>query len=1786
MNFGGPRLAAALNYSASGFATIDCTSANGCHNAGTNEWKYGLGANACADCHAATGKTLDQGGYPAPNKSSATKHTKHIDNTAYVTGGCDDCHGAYASAGGHAGHKNGTAETAATAKLTSYTKATKTCVTSCHLANTTNDWTDAVTLACVDCHAGDVHRRRRERAVLGPAHRRADRSPAGRTTTVSSTTAAAAPRGCCDLPHRDAVDQPHRRHAHHAAGTPRPPSINFAANVGFVDGTPPTCAPSLRRLPHRPASPASATWSRKWSTSATNTDGTECANCHGGSPTDAAPTVWTAWTTNAGNLARPNMTGVGGPGALTAAHATDWDGVNGEKIQTTHAACKTCHGMNSPTDAAPAYNVTRCWGAPGFHGNGSIDLNGPSAQINAANNATPVGAEYNGNDDATLESSDYSCTKACHQGAENANKNMGDSGWPLKYGDYGAGTCNGCHGYPPLTAADMGTKGANYPDALVDTTYGGYAGGGDAHNAPDHVATTVTAADGWTPCLPCHPSTSHMTTTSVLRANISVAFPAAYNAKSGAASFTAGAGPTAASCSNVSCHGGQTTPFWSGGTINVATQCTSCHVAEAVASQAAATQWNSAFSGLHARAGSVSLENHTAADASVGDITDSSACTAVPRAPGAALLRSGHHGHGRAHRRRLRDHLRRHGREHLGRDGLQGDLPQRHERRRRRAGRASGRRTITATDGTECANCHGTWVDGWVTGVSHRTDAGPTNQHGTTVTYPQRGCNECHAIGDAALRLQPEVGQRRRLAGNHGNESIELNNNSSANPQRLTGADAGKTGCNGCHLANDGFAAGQHSFPTVTRWGFATLTNGQYSGCTGCHGTNGSNVYPDGGAQNGSGYENRAGAHQKHVAAIAARNAGGPAQATPAPATGATPAARTPATIRPAGRRLDGARQQVQDDHRRHRRRRRLRPGLETCTNVDCHAGATTPGWYYTPDTAAPVWTPNSGIAATNPNQGGVLNVTWNAATDAYPSNPVTYDLYKSTTNSAAAVFAGPPIATDLVGTSTTVTGLVDGTTYYFGVRAKDNWVTRNVTANTDISAGVAPGAATPATPTSTVYYLTKPASATNLWSAVNTNLSLTCGTATSGLAVSTAPLWTAMPSPAAPPAGRGLLTTAKVCGTASTENYMASNATAWTYHGAISPASTPRRTPTRPSSPGRPPGTPSVSRVSTYPSYDQVLVLFAAVDSSGNHTADTTQIRADGGPHHRDGRLLARPELPLGDGAGGQPAGGPLLLLRLLFRRRESPDRLRQLQRRHREPDHPQRDHPGHLPADLERGRLRDRGAGRRHGRRAPGLLEQRHRPRAGNHPPGPLRPLSRSERVLHRALGHLNLYRSGLGSTSFQDTGLTNGLTYCYGVRAKDSANPPNSTSNDAQTATATPSRGAAFGCNSCHASPPTSGGNAGSHAAHANNDADYTDCNNCHPGTTSYTNSHQDGVGQLAFDGTAATAVYNGNQLSYTDNATGDLQRHQRLRHPHRERRRRDRQRDLRRHAGHLLSRLGDARLGRHGRPAPRATTAAAGPSPRPSRWPARTSRHPGERAPARTATPVTSRGCGSPCRRPAGATPTCSATNMRTQLGIAYTNAGGIDLGGPGTVASINARATEAEICWGCHDAVATPVSEWGYNTKTTPAGYPVATFATADGNQESENHGWIYTSASYATKTSDWTQGFWMSAVRPAPEKAHRVGALGELRPRRAVLERGRQRQRRTGRSSGPPRPWRTRGRSAARTATTSTTPSAPDGKPYLRGTWVGDPYPPELPPRSGYTYTTAVGTMAARRREA
>ncbi len=1023
------------------------------------------------------------------------------------------------------------------------------------------------------------------------------------------------------------------------------------------------------------------------------------------------------------------------------------------------------------------------------------------------------------------------------------------------------------------------------------------------------------------------------------------------------------------------------------------------------------------------------------------------------------------------------------------------------------------------------------------------------------------------------------------VPGSHANGSVTMNGDRLGNAHATdAGYNAADGGCDSaaCH-PND---AGHR----LVRGNAVELLEIGPGACTICHGTTGSNYWPDGGAQNGPVYENRAGAHQKHVAAIVASN-GGTSAADASTCSWCHPGgAHSGDYVAPPADVMDGVASQFKTISGATDADGAFVAATSTCINVDCHAGATTPGWYFAADTAAPVWTPNSGIAASNPGLGGVLNVTWNAATDAYPSNPVTYDLYRSTTNSAAAVFAGPPIATNLANTSAQVAGLAVGTTYYFGVRAKDNWVTRNATANTDISAGVAPGA-NPWAPGNKTYFLTR-SSGANLWAATTTNLSV-CGTPTTGLAVASAALWPTMPGPATPPAGRGLLTTARACGTASTNNYMESNASPWSgqYRNFAGFYSAPY------------PGQTLVQGTATntfgfqgYYFFDgtdpynpilyeeRALVVFAAVDSSGNTVASS----ANSVLTPALSNTMAAYALNLSTLSVTVPVGGRLAVLFYFYDHPSSGAATHRIAYDNYSATITNRITVNETLQDVSPPAwsggvsgivVQDAGTG--------GALDVFWN-NATDLPAGaPANPvLYDLYRVQSASCTGLwsNRHQAGLVSPSFQDTGLTNGATYCYGVRAKDSWVPPNVTGNT-DTATGIPSPGGVFGCTGCHGTPPIAGNNAGSHIAHANGDSDYDDCENCHPGTTSYTNGHQDGSGQLAFDGTAATAAYNGSQLSYTDNAQviyNDPDGY-----------------------GILTGSAGD---GTDDGTCARARTSATqchgsgtvdpvwggtlaggcgachdstGKQASAAPTVTMTSSHTTAPAGANTCADCHAghfKGVRIPLPPESWSNPNMSATNMRTQLGIAYTTTGGIDLGGPGTVASISSKTTEADICWGCHDVGGQ--SEWGYNTKTTPAGYPVATFATADGNEESENRGWIYTSTSYATRTSDWTQGFWMSPYDPLLKRRIASVHTASFDPAGqsssvAANVRGDGRVER----STPTLEYKGRIRCSYCHDVHDTI--GPSGKPFLRGTWVSNPYPPELPPRSAYagSYTNGANTL-------
>jgi len=153
--------------------------------------------------------------------------------------------------------------------------------------------------------------------------------------------------------------------------------------------------------------------------------------------------------------------------------------------------------------------------------------------------------------------------------------------------------CQVCHAAgSPLTLASCSSCHANPPAGGAGAAYPNVAGAHAAHLALNGAGTPVA-------CATCHNGLESGSQGHYDRANGrtgaggrvppgDVVFLAAYNAESGASSFT----PATFSCANVSCHGGQANLNWRTGTLDVNTQCTSCHAS-------GTAQFNSYNSGRH-----------------------------------------------------------------------------------------------------------------------------------------------------------------------------------------------------------------------------------------------------------------------------------------------------------------------------------------------------------------------------------------------------------------------------------------------------------------------------------------------------------------------------------------------------------------------------------------------------------------------------------------------------------------------------------------------------------------------------------------------------------------------------------------------------------------------------------------------------------------------------------------------------------------------------------------------------------------------------------------------------------------------------------------------------------------------------------------------------------------------------------------------------------------------------------------------------------------------------------
>ena len=313
-----------------------------------------------------------------------------------------------------------------------------------------------------------------------------------------------------------------------------------------------------------------------WGTASGNDS---CTKCHG----TGTPTV--SLTADKLYLLAPsdNSPGIGNvsTNAKIGAHQTHLRFLNGfSNYSTVSYRCQGCHGTlptasNHATGSAmPAFqglakqNTTTSYSA----GICSVYCHNPAAAglmtANAGSNTSP-----SWNDptyivgDASSRQTD--CSK-CHSvpgtagftkqelhgatmtTADDCSGCHGHNGNGKSHIDgkfFVDGSCNTCHGYPPMSAVQLAARtGSDFTNAKLEN----YSGGGGYHTS--HLAVTVKIGDGFTPCLPCHPSSSHKQGGSkVERVNVNI-FEDADTAHRFDASRTKRYNDTNWTCSNISCH--------------------------------------------------------------------------------------------------------------------------------------------------------------------------------------------------------------------------------------------------------------------------------------------------------------------------------------------------------------------------------------------------------------------------------------------------------------------------------------------------------------------------------------------------------------------------------------------------------------------------------------------------------------------------------------------------------------------------------------------------------------------------------------------------------------------------------------------------------------------------------------------------------------------------------------------------------------------------------------------------------------------------------------------------------------------------------------------------------------------------------------------------------------------------------------------------------------------------------------------------------------------------------
>jgi len=289
-----------------------------------------------------------------------------------------------------------------------------------------------------------------------------------------------------------------------------------------------------------------------------------CALCHktdgpGSGPMTTAPSCFSATFTNADGSATSCHSS--GPGAPHAVPFIDPE-LHGPDAKEDLSFCEQCHAepFGQGPGSNPRFNV--------FIG----DLSEGCEDCHYEKTAHPVPWLGSASDSHKTAGNMTVACALCHganlQGSEEggvgpACVSCHTAGSPLDLFD-----CSSCHNVPPDGEEPLGDTSPNREGAHSD------------HNTLPEVANA---------CIACHngfgsETLNHFDENGA--ADVSVL--SIYDAKTGAAGYDLGG----RSCSNVGCHGGQPTPDWLTGALDVNTDCEACH-------ELGTAQYNSYNSGKH-----------------------------------------------------------------------------------------------------------------------------------------------------------------------------------------------------------------------------------------------------------------------------------------------------------------------------------------------------------------------------------------------------------------------------------------------------------------------------------------------------------------------------------------------------------------------------------------------------------------------------------------------------------------------------------------------------------------------------------------------------------------------------------------------------------------------------------------------------------------------------------------------------------------------------------------------------------------------------------------------------------------------------------------------------------------------------------------------------------------------------------------------------------------------------------------------------------------------------------